>query len=141
MTVLGSFNGNQVTALTNKKGATVGTRIVFGGECPAGQVRKALKAKNPKLTGKELTLKVNEVITGKNTLAWAEVQVGIEGLRSAGYTPDYVDARKSGATVRFAKPVEAKDAAPRKLTIDVATVATMTKEEREAAILLLSAAE
>lgn len=134
---IAKFNANQVTALTNKKGATVGTRIVFGGELPAGQVRKALKAKNPKLTGKELTVRVNEVITGKNTMAWAELQVAVEGLREAGYTPDYTDARKSGATVRFAKPVEPKAAKAVTLTAD--SVKAMTKEEREAMILLLSA--
>lgn len=103
-----TFNNSQVFALTNPKGKECGTRVIFGGTVKAGDVRKALKTANPKMKGSELTLKVNECITGKNTVAWAEMQVAIEGMRSAGYTPDHADVRKAGGCVRFVKPVAPK---------------------------------
>lgn len=130
-----TFNAGQVSALTTSKGKVVGSRVIFGGEVKASDVRKALKTANPKLKGSELTIKVNEVVTGKNTVAWAEMQVAIEGMRTAGYTPDHCDVRKSGGVLRFVKPVAPK--APAAVELTAEAVATMTIEQRDAAIALL----
>lgn len=108
MTIPSTINNGQVTELTTAKGKVVGTRIVFGGENRASDVKAALKKADSKLKGAELTKKVNEVLTGRNTLAWAEYEVSVSAMRSAGYQPDNMDIRKASGTARFVKPTEPK---------------------------------
>lgn len=113
------------TAIVNKNGKTVGTRVAFGGEYRAKDVAARLKAAQPKIASKALKLAVNNVITGRTTLAFAELQVGIEGLRAEGYTPDYCDVRKSGATIRFVKPTEPTEPKDTKLALATARIAEL----------------
>lgn len=122
--------------MTTKAGKTVGQRLFFGGTEKASDVKARLKKANPKLSSKELRIKVAEVLTGKNSVAWAEVQVAVEGMRSDGYTPDYCDIRKSSGAIKFAKVVEP---AKKVVTADDVDVEAMSKEEREALIAKLMA--
>jgi hypothetical protein len=99
-------NITNVTALVTKAGKTVGSRVVFGSDAKASDVKAALAKTG--LKGNELKLKVNEVLTGRTPLAWAEHDAMTSAIRSAGFVPDYMDARKSSAAVRFVKPAEVK---------------------------------
>ena len=128
-----AIQNTRVTALVSAKGKTIGTRIVFGGEVKASEVKAALKAQDKKLKGNDLTKKVNEVLSGRTTLAWAEHEAMVSAIRSAGYQPDSTDVRKTGATVRFVKPSEpVSTAASLKAKIEA-----MGEEERKELMALL----
>jgi hypothetical protein len=58
-------------------------------------------------------------------------------MRTAGYTPDHCDVRKSSGVLRFVKPTEPKAKAPTALTSD--DVAKMTPEQKDAMIAMLMA--
>lgn len=103
-----NITSDRVSALVSKKGNTYGSRIVFGSAVRATDVKAELKKADKSLKGSALTKRVNEVLTGKTTLAWAEHEVMVSAMRSAGYQPDSMDVRKSGGTVRFVKPAEPK---------------------------------
>jgi hypothetical protein len=90
------------------------------------------------MKGAELTLKVNEVVSGKCSVAWAEAQVAMEGLRTLNAVPDCLDLRKTGGVIRFVIPKAAEAPAAPKLTAE--SVAAMTAEEKAAALMLLQAA-
>lgn len=60
-----------------------------GGTVKASDVSKALKAADSMLKGSALKRKVNDVMTGKNTVARAVAQVANERVQSLGSTPDH----------------------------------------------------
>lgn len=122
-----TFQGVTGMAIRSAKGRVVGSRITFAGEVPASQVRKDLRAQG--LMGKELTEAVNEVLTGAKDMAWARHDAAISLLRSNGYVPDYVDARKTGATARFVKPASVKPEITREMAL--ATLG-LTEEQLQA---------
>jgi hypothetical protein len=70
-------------------------------------------------------------------VSWAKHEAAVSLLRSNGYIPDYVDARKSGATVRFVKPAESKSA--EQLTREAALAALGLTEEQFKAMSALTA--
>lgn len=75
---------------------------VGDGTMTATEVKGQLRAEG--LKGRELTRRVNEVLTGKKDIAWAKYEASVSILRSNGFIPDYVDARKTGASARFVRP-------------------------------------
>lgn len=123
-----TFQGITGTAIRSAKGTIVGSRVTFAGEVPASEVRKGLRAQG--LKGKELTEAVNDVLTGAKDMAWARHDAAISLLRSNGYVPDYVDARKTGATARFVKPTATKP----EITREMALAALGLTEEQLAAL-------
>lgn len=60
-----------------------------GGTVKASDVRKALKAADSTLKGSALTTKVNDVMSGKNTVAQVVAQVSNERVQLLGSTPVY----------------------------------------------------
>lgn len=129
------FNGISGQALCNRKGKVTGSRMLFAGELTASEVRESLKAAGKK--GNELKKAVNEVLTGKQDVAWAKHDAAISLLRSGGYIPDYVDARKSGATARFVKPAELTKKAQEAVTREAALAALGLTNEQFAALSAL----
>lgn len=138
LVVPSTIGSDRVTTLESAKtGRAYGTRIVFGSAIKASDIKASLKASDKNLKGAALTRKVNEVLTGKTTLAWAEHEVMVSALRSSGYQPDSMDVRKAGGTVRFVKPVEPKA----NVSKVVESIKAMSTEEREALKALLFASE
>jgi hypothetical protein len=125
---LGEVSG---TALTTPRGKIVGVRVTFTGDIKASELKLQLNAANPLLKGKELTRKIDDVLRGKETVAWAKHDAAVSALRSGGYIPDYMDARSKGATARYIKPtgdaVPTKEAAIKALGLTDAQVAALAK--------------
>jgi hypothetical protein len=125
-----TFNGISGVALLTKAGKQSGVRMAFDstGGLTASAVRTQLKGEG--LKGRELTRKVNEVLCGETDLRWAKHEAAVSVLRSSGYVPDYVDARKGGATARFFKP---KPVVETEITQDAALAALgLTAEQFQA---------
>ena len=97
--------GNQITT---KRGKVIGERMGFFQGNSAAAVKAELRADGFK--GRELTEQVNAVLRGETDLAWAKHDAAVSALRSAGYIPSAVEARKATGVVRYVRPVEAKAA-------------------------------
>ena len=110
-------NANVITR-TSANGRELGQRVHFAGSVPASQIKTQLKKADPKLTGRALHAKVNEVLTGKTDIAWMTYDALASVARSQGFIPDYADQNKAGTKIaaRFIKPatVKAKAEAPAK---------------------------
>lgn len=103
-TTMVQFNGMTGVSILTKAGKQSGVRLAFdkSGGFTASQIRSELKAKGVK--GRELTRKVNDVLTGETDFRWAKHEAAISILRSQGYVPDYVDTKAKGATAKFFMP-------------------------------------
>ena len=99
---IATINNISGNAIISKSGKVVGTKVNFVGEQSASEIKAELKAQGMK--GRELTRKVNEVLTGKTPVAWAKHDAHISLLRSAGYVPSNLEARNKSAVARFVKP-------------------------------------
>jgi hypothetical protein len=121
-------------AIVGRTGKVIGSTLSFIGGKSAKEVADALRAEG--LKGKELKLKVNEVLTGKLDLAWAQHDAAVSVLRSNGYIPSKLDARATNAVNRYVKPAAVKGGA-KLITAD--DVAAMSDEQRETLRKLLGA--
>lgn len=122
-------NGSNL--VSKSTGKSLGQRLAFAGSKTATELKADFRKAG--LKGKELVKKVNACLSGEADSRWVRHEAAVSSLRSAGYIPDYVDAKKSGATVRFTKP----GAAVTKVQVTKESVAAMTQEERDAVIALL----
>ena len=125
---LGEVTGTQITTA---RGKVAGVRVTFTGDIKASELKLQLKAANPLLKGKELTRKIDDVLRGKETVAWAKHDAAVSALRSGGYIPDYMDARSKGATARYIKPsgdaVPSKEAAMKALGLTPEQLVALSK--------------
>lgn len=103
---LAGINSDRITALETRTGKVVGSRITFGGKLSAADIKASLKQQDPTLKGAALTRKVNDVLTGREPMAWAEHDVLVSAMRSAGYIPNTGDVRGKSGLVRYVKPSE-----------------------------------
>lgn len=124
MNAMVTFEAGNTRQLTTRTGKVAGVRLTFAQPQTASQIKAALRAKGTK--GAALTKAVNDVLSGAVDIRWAEHDAAMSSLRSAGYIPDYMDARGKGATSRYVRPTEAKAKAK--------TLDEMTEEELLAAL-------
>lgn len=130
------LDASRITSIVTAKGKVTGSRITFGGEMPASAIKASLKEANPELKGNALAKKVNEVLTGRTTMAWAEADVMMSAARSLGYIPNTGAFRSKTGEIRFVKPTPVKE---KKAKITKESVAAMSKAERDELIKLLLA--
>lgn len=98
------------TNIVGRKGKVLGTVQHFTGNRSATDVKLALKASNPKLSGKALAAKVNEVLSGEVDL---RQQLGLAWLQAAfqsGWTCDAGVLRKSRGGLNLVRVAKAPEA-------------------------------
>jgi hypothetical protein len=106
---------------TSAKGKDLGVRMTFCGRNTASEIRHTLKAEG--LKGKELTNKVNAVLSGEADIRWMKHEALVSAARSQGFVPDYTDASAKGTSMvtRYIKPeqqyVKASEAAEKDAVI------------------------
>lgn len=106
---------------TSAKGKDLGVRMTFSGQKTASEIRASLRESGYK--GKELTCKVNEVLSGEADIRWVEHEALVSAARSNGFVPDYTDASAKGTSMvtRYIKPeqqyVKASDVAEKDAVI------------------------
>jgi len=106
---------------TSAKGKDLGVRMTFCGRSTASEIRHTLKAEG--LKGKELTNKVNSVLSGEADIRWMKHEILVSAARSQGFVPDYTDASAKGTSMvtRYIKPeqqyVKASEAAEKDAVI------------------------
>lgn len=127
VTVPSTINNNQVSTLLSPKGKTLGNRVKYGGALSAKEVSAVLKEQG--LKGNALTKKVNEVLTGKTPMAWAEHDAMTSALRSMGYVPDHSDVKSKSALTRFVKPAEEKVKAGKISRLDALKALGLSEED------------
>lgn len=117
LSTIGSLS-NRVSA----KGKDLGVRMTYNGTQTASEIRATLKESGFK--GKELTLKVNEVLHGESDIRWMKHEALVSAARSNGFVPDYTDASAKGTSMvtRYIKPeaqyVNASDVAEKNAVIE-----------------------
>jgi hypothetical protein len=98
MSTLVISNG-AVRDIVSVKGNVTGQRYVMGGQLTPTELRESLKAKG--LKGNKLSNAVREVMRGNQSVAWANTQVFLEGVRKGEMTPSVGEVRKNTAVLRF----------------------------------------
>lgn len=90
----------------NSAGKSNGSRIAFNQEYTAGDIKKALKERNPSLKGKKLTAEVDRVLRGDHKLGKALLAATISTLDSMGFVPTVGNINKAGtkATLTLERP-------------------------------------
>ena len=126
LSTIGSIS-NRVSA----KGKSLGVRMTFSGTQTASEIRASLRESGFK--GKELTFKVNEILSEKADIRWVQHEALVSAARSKGFVPDYTDASAKGNSMvtRYVKPeaqyvavseVAAKDAMIAELQAELAAL-------------------
>lgn len=114
--------GSIVNRVSAKTGKALGVRMTYDGNQTASEIRVSLREAGYK--GKELTLKVNEVLSGQADIRWMKHEALISAARSNGFVPDYTDASQKGTSMvtRYIKPeaqyVKASDVAEKDAVIE-----------------------
>ncbi len=93
----------------NAAGKSMGRRVSFLAEAPAGDIRKALKDQG--LKGKALTTAVDKVLRGDSTMGWACLHASMGRAQSLGFTPVVWDLNKAETklTIKLERPSVALD--------------------------------
>lgn len=93
-----------VTQRTSVAGKTLGLRMTFEGSLSASEIRSNLRATG--LKGKELTNKVNAMLSGEADVRWLRHDALQSAARSNGLVPDYTDVNAKGTSMvtRYVKP-------------------------------------
>jgi hypothetical protein len=93
-----------IVSRTSAKGKDLGVRMTFNGQQTASEIRATLKEDGYK--GKELTNKVNAVLSGEADIRWMKHEALVSAARSNGFVPDYTDASAKGTSMvtRYIKP-------------------------------------
>ena len=112
---------------TSAKGKDLGVRMTFCGRQTASEIRHTLKAEG--LKGKELTNKVNSVLSGEADIRWMKHEALVSAARSNGFVPDYTDASAKGTSMvtRYIKP-EAQYVAASQVAAQDAVIAELKAE-------------
>jgi hydroxypyruvate isomerase len=94
----------EIVSPTTKK--VRGTQYVFACTETPQELKSRLKSAG--LTGNKLSNAIREIRKGSMSLAWAETQVFLEGMRKEGYFPTQAQALKNTGVLRFEKLKEAR---------------------------------
>jgi hypothetical protein len=86
----------------NADGRSMGTRLSFIQDMPAGNIRAHLKSSG--LKGKALTAAVDRVLRGDNSMGWAMLHATLGEAQKRGFQPVVADLNKSGT--RFTAKLE-----------------------------------
>lgn len=97
-------NVGPITNRLSAKGKDLGSRIAYSGNQTASEIRASLRESGFK--GKELTYKVNEILSGEADVRWVKHEQIVSIARSNGFVPDYTDASAKGTsmTTRYVRP-------------------------------------
>lgn len=90
-------------AIKGRTGKVLGHRQAFTSTRSAKDIKAALKAQNPKMSGKALAARVNEVLTGETDL---RMQLGVAWLQGAfqsGMAPDEGVMRKNTGNLKLVR--------------------------------------
>lgn len=118
-----------------------GTRIVqhFTSSCSAGEIKKALKAADPKMSNKALARKVNETLRGERDLREQVFSAYTQALFQDGFVPDKGTMGKSSASVRFVKVGDVKAEAAEKAKEATEAKAVALSDENAALVAKIAA--
>lgn len=102
-----TISNGAVSNILSPKGNVTGARYALGagGNTTPSELRDSLKAKG--LKGNKLSKTVREVMRGNQSIAWANMQAGVEALRAMEQVPTVMDVREKSAVIRFVSIKEA----------------------------------
>lgn len=112
-----------------------GRRYTFG-TLPASALREKIRLAHPNLSGRAVTLRVNEALRDERSQRSVLVAATIAELANRNLLPDTVDLRRKTACIRFVKVTEAP-----KPSVEKAKAQAALAEDKLAKVLALLSAK